>query len=179
MVISTKHNPYHGPSASPQQPSHWESVNDITFLSIRISAKLSWNIHIDVVCKKARQIIGLIHRNFHLAPEHLRPHPVHNPGASNPGVQLRYMAPSQQDLNQPFRVRPAVCLPGHTAVLELGTWWSSFPHIPSHPRSSSWLLNSGSGLQNSCRSLFSSQCLYSSHSFRFKTLPFTCALHPF
>ena len=49
-----------------------ERVSDITFLGIRISAKLSWNIHVDVISKKARQIIGLIHRNLHLAPEHLR-----------------------------------------------------------------------------------------------------------
>ena len=72
MVISTKHNPY------PDLQLHLnnqaiERVNDITFLGIRISAKLSWNIHLDVICKnKTRRIIGLIRRNFHLAPEHLR-----------------------------------------------------------------------------------------------------------
>ena len=71
MVISTKHNPY------PELQLHLsnqaiERVNDITFLGIRISAKLSWNIHIDVICKKACRTISLIHRNFHLAPGHLR-----------------------------------------------------------------------------------------------------------
>ena len=60
--------------------------------------------------------------NLKLKPSLFMPRPtVHNPGSSNPGVQLHYMVPSQQDPNRPFRVCPEVCLPGHTAVLELGT----------------------------------------------------------
>ena len=70
MVISTKYNPYQLQLHLNNQAI--ERVNDITFLGIHISAKLSWNIHIDVICKKARRINGLIHRNFHLAPEHFR-----------------------------------------------------------------------------------------------------------
>ena len=105
----------------------YERVNDITFLGIRISAKLSWNIHIDVICKKQSSSDNWPDsQEFSLSSRTSSSHPVHNPGSSNPGVQLRYIAPSQQDLNQPFRVRTEVCLPSHTAVLELGTWWSSF-----------------------------------------------------
>ena len=71
MISSLKQNPY--PSCQfflDAQPI--ERVTNITFLGIQISNKLSWNIHIDTICKKARRIIGLIHRNFHLAPSLLR-----------------------------------------------------------------------------------------------------------
>ena len=37
-------------------------------ISFRITNKLSWNIHVDTPCKKARKIIGFIHRAFHSAP---------------------------------------------------------------------------------------------------------------
>ena len=70
MVISTKHNPYLDFQLHLNNQAIGR-VNDIMFLGIRISAKLSWNFHIDIICKKARRIIGLIHRNFHLAPKHL------------------------------------------------------------------------------------------------------------
>ena len=167
MAIYTKHNPY------PELKLHLnnqaiERVNDITFIGIRISVKLSWNIHIDVICKKARRIIGLIHRNFHLAPEHLR----HILYINLVCPILEYSCATLHPLNKTLTNRSESvqrsCLPGHTAVLELGTWWSSFPNISFHPRSSSWLLNCGSCLLNSCLSLFCSQCLYSSHSFWFK-----------
>ncbi len=71
MLISLKQNPY--PSNQfflDAQPI--ERVTHITFLGVQISCKLSWHIHIDSICKKARRIIGLIHRNFHLAPSMLR-----------------------------------------------------------------------------------------------------------
>ena len=41
------------------------------------------------------------------------------------------MVPSQQDLNQPFRVHPKVCLPSRTAVLD-GTW-NMIIFFPAHP----------------------------------------------
>ena len=71
MIISLKHNPF--PSNQfflDSQPI--ERVTNITFLGIQISSKLTWNIHINSICKKVRRIIGLIHRNFHLAPTLLR-----------------------------------------------------------------------------------------------------------
>ena len=71
MIISTRNNPY--PDLLlylNNQPI--DRVTDIIFLGIHISCKLNWNIHIDVLCKKARRMIGMIHRNFHLAPQHLR-----------------------------------------------------------------------------------------------------------
>lgn len=71
MVISTKLNPY--PDLQlylNDQPI--EMVKDITFLGIHITSKLSWNCHIDAICKKSRKIIGLIHRNFHSAPVYIR-----------------------------------------------------------------------------------------------------------
>ena len=71
MVIFTKHNSYRDLQLHLNNQAI-ERLNDITLRGIRISAKLSWNIHIDIICKKARRIIGLIHRNFHLALERLR-----------------------------------------------------------------------------------------------------------
>ena len=71
MIASTKQNLH------PNLQLHMSNqlidrVTSITFLGIHISSKLSWNIHIDTICKKARKIIGLIHRNFHLASQNLR-----------------------------------------------------------------------------------------------------------
>ena len=66
MFSLQKHNPY-----PDLRLEAIERVNDVTFLGILISTQLSRNIHIDVICKKARRRLGLIHRNFHLAPKYL------------------------------------------------------------------------------------------------------------
>ena len=83
-------------------------------------------------------------------------------------------------LNQPVGVQRFAC----RVILQS---WNlkhndllSRTHIPSHPRSSSWLLNCGSCLQNSCQSLFCSQCLHSSfRSDQDVTIPLRSASHPF
>jgi len=71
MVISTKTDPY------PQMQLYMdnqpiERVCDVKFLGIRISNNLSWNGHIDDICKKARKTIGFLHRSFNSASLHIR-----------------------------------------------------------------------------------------------------------
>ena len=89
-------------------------------------------------------------------------HPVNNPCSSI----LEYSCATWQNLNKTLTNRlesvKSFALPGYTciAVLELRTSWPPFPHIPSHPRSSSWLLNCGSSVQTSCRSLLLSVYLF-------------------
>ena len=82
----TKHNPY------PDLQLHLNNqaikrVNDITFHGIRISAKLSWNIYIDIIYKKKTSSDNWPDsQEFSFSPRTSSSHPVHIPGSSNPGV---------------------------------------------------------------------------------------------
>ena len=49
-----------------------EHVSTAKFLGVCLTNKLSWNIHVDTICKKARKIIGFIHRSFHSSPVNIR-----------------------------------------------------------------------------------------------------------
>ena len=144
-----------------------ELTNDITFLGIRISAKLS-NIHVDVICKKVRRTIGLIHMNIHLAPEHLR----HILYITLVCPILEYSCATWHPLTKTFTNR-LVSVQRFACRVILQSWNLEHDDLLSRTSlstfvSSSWLLNCDSCLQNSCQSLSCSQCVYSSHSFRFK-----------
>jgi hypothetical protein len=45
-----------------------ERVLSVKFLGFHIASNLSWNMHIDIICKKARKITGFIHRCFNSSP---------------------------------------------------------------------------------------------------------------
>lgn len=67
MIISTKKNSH------PQMQLFLnnlpiERVSSTKFLGIWIDENLSWSLHIDHICKKARRTIGFIHRSFASAP---------------------------------------------------------------------------------------------------------------
>ena len=66
MVISTKKDPFSNICLS-MNNQVIERVSSVKFLGIYISDTLSWNEHVDYVCKKARKIIGYIHRAFNSA----------------------------------------------------------------------------------------------------------------
>ena len=62
MIISTKHNPVPNLNLTLNgQPI--ERVSTAKFLGVCLTNMLSWNIHVDTICKKARTIIGFIHRS--------------------------------------------------------------------------------------------------------------------
>ena len=63
MVVSTKLNPLPNLQLSINNQMI-ERVSFVKFLGIHISSNLSWNIHVDYICKKARKTIGFIHRAF-------------------------------------------------------------------------------------------------------------------
>jgi hypothetical protein len=44
-----------------------ERVSSTKFLGVHISSNLSWNEHVDHICKKSRKTIGYIHRAFNCA----------------------------------------------------------------------------------------------------------------
>ena len=67
MVISTKKNPYSDMQLYLDNQVI-ERVSSAKFLGILISDSLSWSLYIDHICKKARRIIGFIHRAFSSAP---------------------------------------------------------------------------------------------------------------
>jgi hypothetical protein len=71
MVISTKHNPLPDLNLT-LNGKRIERVTSAKFLGIWLTAKLSWNVHVDILCKKARKIIGFIHRSFQSAPSNIR-----------------------------------------------------------------------------------------------------------
>ena len=66
MLISTKKDPFPNLNFT-MNNQVIERVSSVKFLGIHISFSLSWNVHIDYVCKKARKIIGYIHRTFNSA----------------------------------------------------------------------------------------------------------------
>ena len=41
-----------------------EQVNSFKYLGVNISSNLTWSLHIDIVCNKARRMLGIIYRNF-------------------------------------------------------------------------------------------------------------------
>ena len=47
-------------------------MSSAKFLGIILSDKLSWDLYVDHICKKARKTIGFIHRSFHSAPINTR-----------------------------------------------------------------------------------------------------------
>ena len=49
-----------------------ERVSSAKFLGIILSDKVSWDLYVDHICKKARKTIGFIHRSFHSAPINTR-----------------------------------------------------------------------------------------------------------
>ena len=67
MVISTKKNPYSDMQLYLDNQVI-ERVSSAKFLGILISDSLSWSLYMDHICKKARRIIGFIHRAFSSAP---------------------------------------------------------------------------------------------------------------
>ena len=71
MVISTKHNPFPDLNLTLNGVCI-ERVTSAKFLGIHLSSKLSWNAHVDAICKKARKMIGFIHRFFQSAPSNIR-----------------------------------------------------------------------------------------------------------
>jgi len=71
MIISTKKDPF--PDCSFTFNNQLiERVSSAKFLGILLTDKLSWNLHVDLMCKKARKTIGFIHRSFHSAPINTR-----------------------------------------------------------------------------------------------------------
>ena len=42
-----------------------EQVHTFKYLGVLISSSLSWSPHIDAVCTKARQLLGLLYRRFY------------------------------------------------------------------------------------------------------------------
>ena len=48
------------------------NVSSTEFLGIIRTDKLSWNLYIDHICKKARKTIGFFHKSFHSAPINTR-----------------------------------------------------------------------------------------------------------
>jgi len=71
MIISTKKDPFLDVTFTlNNQPI--ERVSSAKFLGILLTDKLSWNLHIDLICKKARKILGFIHRSFNSAPINTR-----------------------------------------------------------------------------------------------------------
>ena len=71
MVISTKKDPFPDLNLT-LNGLPIERVSSAKFLGVWLSDKLSWNLHIDHICKKARKIIGFIHRSFQSAPFSIR-----------------------------------------------------------------------------------------------------------
>lgn len=65
MLISRKR------SSSFQSVSLWlngsvlEKVNSFKYLGVTISNNLTWSNHIDIVCAKARRMLGFIYRHFY------------------------------------------------------------------------------------------------------------------
>ena len=53
--------------------SQLDLVTSLKYLGIIISSNLSWSLHIQSICSKARQIIGVIYRSFyqHASPQTL------------------------------------------------------------------------------------------------------------
>ena len=71
MIISTKRDPFPDVALTlNNQPI--ERVSSAKFLGIILSDKLSWDLYVDHICKKARKTIGFIHRSFHSAPINTR-----------------------------------------------------------------------------------------------------------
>ena len=67
VVICSKKNPYSDMQLYLDKQVI-ERVSSAKFLGILISDSLSWSLYIDHICKKARRIIGFIHRAFSSAP---------------------------------------------------------------------------------------------------------------
>ncbi len=63
MIISTKKDPYSQLQRF-MNNQLIERVCSVKFLGIWISANLTWNVQVDHICKKARKIIGFLHRSF-------------------------------------------------------------------------------------------------------------------
>ena len=45
--------------------SSLELVSSYKYLGVLISSNLSWSLHIDSICRKSRQILGLLFRHFY------------------------------------------------------------------------------------------------------------------
>ena len=71
MVISTKHDPFSDLTLT-LNGLPIDRVHSAKFLGVWLTDKLSWNLHVDTICKKSRKIIGFIHRSFQSAPSNIR-----------------------------------------------------------------------------------------------------------
>ena len=71
MIISTKREPFPDVALTLNNPPI-ERVSSAKFLGIILSDKLSWNLYVDHICKKARKTTGFINRSFHSAPINTR-----------------------------------------------------------------------------------------------------------
>lgn len=71
MVISTKKDPFPDITLTLNNQLI-ERVSSAKFLGFFLTDKLSWNLHVDLICKKARKTIGFIHRSFCSAPINTR-----------------------------------------------------------------------------------------------------------
>ncbi len=69
-----------------------ERVSSVKFLGIWISANLTWNVHVDHICKKARKIIGFLHRSFQNAPLSIH-RSIHRSCSSNLGLRFHNISP--------------------------------------------------------------------------------------
>ena len=71
MIISTKRYPFPDVAVTlNNQPI--ELVSSAKFLGVILTDKLSWDLYVDHICKKARKTIGFIHRSFPSAPINTR-----------------------------------------------------------------------------------------------------------
>ena len=71
IVISTKQDPFPDLTLTLKGPPI-DRVHSTKFLGVWLTDKLSWNLHVDIICKKSRKIIGFIHRLFQSVPSNIR-----------------------------------------------------------------------------------------------------------
>ena len=49
-----------------------ETIKQHTYLGVEIDNKLTWTPHINKICKKSRQTLGLVQRSLHAAPQYVK-----------------------------------------------------------------------------------------------------------
>ena len=64
MIISRKRNPVQPPQLI-LNGTPLDQVETFKYLGVLLSSELSWSLHIDSICTKARKLIGLLYRRFY------------------------------------------------------------------------------------------------------------------